>query len=65
MMRVIKDCTEQKPYNEERDKRNPNARWRHSRVVEVGEQENGWPGGDIITNKCMNCGTTWKKELPQ
>ncbi len=32
---------------------------------EVGEQEDGWPGGDIVTYECPNCGTRWKQELPQ
>ncbi len=37
----------------------------HENVVEVGEQEDGYPGGDIITVKCLNCGKTWRVELPQ
>jgi len=37
----------------------------HSDVHEVGEQENGWPGGDIVTYECRNCGHRWKAELPQ
>jgi hypothetical protein len=38
---------------------------RHSNVREVGEQENGWPGGDIVTYECKNCKHRWKAELPQ
>ena len=56
-------CTKDNPYTDERHK--PGMRWTHSDVTEVGEQEDGWPAGDIITNKCLNCGITWKEELPQ
>lgn len=41
------------------------GQWEHTRVKEVGEQENGFPGGDIVTLKCLNCGLEWKQELPQ
>ena len=37
----------------------------HPNAVEVGEQEDGYPGGDIITKKCPDCGKRWKEELPQ
>ena len=37
----------------------------HSDVHEVGEQEDGWPGGDIVTYECRTCGHRWKAELPQ
>lgn len=37
----------------------------HSDVHEVGEQEDGYPGGDIVTYECRNCGHRWKSELPQ
>jgi hypothetical protein len=37
----------------------------HDETEEVGEQQNGWPGGDIITLRCKNCGKTWKEELSQ
>ena len=53
-------CTVEDPWTPEKGKRviHPNAR-------EVGEQENGWPAGDIVTFECPICGTRWKKELPQ
>lgn len=38
---------------------------RHTKVREVGEQEDGWPGGDIVTYECQNCGKRWRSELPQ
>ncbi len=37
----------------------------HPLALEVGEQEDGWPGGDIVKMECPTCGTKWKKELPQ
>lgn len=40
-------------------------RWAHTNVVEVGEQEDGYPGGDLVTYKCKDCGQTWESELPQ
>jgi hypothetical protein len=61
----IEKCTEENPYTKERENANPDARWSHSRAPEIGEQEDGWPCGDIIRRKCLNCGLTWKEELPQ
>ena len=43
----------------------PGGQWEHPEADEVGEQENGWPGGDIITVRCPICGEKWKEELPQ
>ena len=37
----------------------------HEDAREVGEQEDGYPGGDIVTLECKNCGHRWKMELPQ
>lgn len=37
----------------------------HRLAREVGEQEDGWPSGDIVTYKCPTCGTQWRSELPQ
>ncbi len=37
----------------------------HEGCYEIGEQEDGWPGGDIIRRRCPNCGTEWTEELPQ
>lgn len=37
----------------------------HEDAHEVGDQENGWPGGDIVRMKCPHCGAIWKRELPQ
>lgn len=70
-MRVskIEECTEENPYTDERHEKAQEAgvrvRWSHSRAGEVGEQTNGWPGGDLVTMKCVNCGVTWRTELPQ
>ncbi len=41
------------------------GRWCHDDVVEVGDQEGGWPGGDWQRYRCNNCGHEWKEELPQ
>ena len=38
---------------------------RHENASEVGEQEDGYPGGDIVTYECADCGHRWKSELPQ
>ncbi len=37
----------------------------HPKAVEVGEQEDGWPGGDIVTYECPICKTRWEVEMPQ
>lgn len=44
---------------------NAPGRWEHTRAGEVGEQEDGYPGGDIVTMRCKDCGATWREELPQ
>lgn len=38
---------------------------RHVGAHEVGEQEAGWPGGDIVSMRCPHCEATWHEELPQ
>lgn len=53
-------CSEERPMPE-----GAKGRWAHGKVVEIGEQEDGWPGGDFVTKKCLICGHTWKEELPQ
>lgn len=60
-MRTIIECTDEHPW----DKQNTDARVRHHNVREVGKQEDGYPGGDIVRYECNNCGTRWKEELPQ
>lgn len=37
----------------------------HTNAHEVGEQENGYPGGDIVRMRCKDCGVEWRAELPQ
>jgi len=37
----------------------------HEDAKEVGDQEAGYPGGDIVTMRCPNCGHEWRKELAQ
>ena len=37
----------------------------HVKAEEVGEQVNNWPAGDLVYMKCLVCGASWEKELPQ
>lgn len=53
-------CTKENPWD-----RKTKGSVRHSDAHEVGEQEDGWPGGDIVTYECRNCGHRWRQELPQ
>lgn len=41
------------------------GRWEHKNAHEIGDQENGWPGGDIVRIRCDDCGLEWEEELPQ
>jgi len=41
------------------------GRWEHTNAHEVGEQLDGWPGGDIVRMRCDDCGESWRMELPQ
>ena len=60
----------------DRDPRNPNLppqfapteakRCKHPKASEVdGSQRDGWPGGDIVTMECPDCGAQWEAKLPQ
>lgn len=60
-----KQCTMENPYTPTRDEEEVGNRREHSDVREIGEQEDGYPSGDIVTKQCRNCGLTWKQELPQ
>lgn len=53
-------CTPERPW-----RRGDPVPVQHPEAREVGEQEDGWPGGDIVTMECPTCGTRWTKELPQ
>jgi len=37
----------------------------HPNAREVGDQEDGYPGGDIVYWERPDCGARWKEELPQ
>jgi len=37
----------------------------HPDAVAVGEQQDGWPSGDIQSYKCPHCGLQFTVELPQ
>ena len=53
-------CTEETPWRE--GEPGPVC---HPRAYEVGDQKDGWPGGDIVTMVCPICGIRWTEELPQ
>jgi hypothetical protein len=55
-------CTAAKPWDKQR---RPDEWVQHFDAREVGEQENGYPGGDIVTYRCPHCGHEWQAELPQ
>lgn len=59
---MIIECTKEKPWDKMKD---ADARVRHMGAKEVGDQEDGWPGGDWVRYECPHCGTTWKAELAQ
>lgn len=60
---IVKECTKDNPYSQERDK--SNVIWKHINALEVGEQKDGYPGGDIQRFYCPICSIEWKEELPQ
>ncbi len=38
----------------------------HPHASEVADsQEDGWPSGDTVLNRCPVCGHSWRQELPQ
>ena len=39
--------------------------WSHTNVEEVGDQVDGYPGGDLQRMRCKDCGVEWTTELPQ
>ena len=53
-------CTKEHPWKPEMG-----TPVQHADAYEVGDQEDGWPGGDIARYRCPNCGVEWKAELPQ
>ena len=59
---AIIECTKDKPWDGKTD---PGDRVRHADAKEVGEQEEGYPGGDIVTYACPHCGHRFRVELAQ
>lgn len=53
-------CTKDDPWTKGIGKRGI-----HPDASEVGEQRDGYPGGDIVSMHCPNCDITWDQELPQ
>jgi len=37
----------------------------HPEAREVGDQQDGYPGGDTVKMHCPVCNHTWTRELPQ
>lgn len=60
-----RQCKKDNPYTLERNRTEAGTGWEHDAAHEVGEQENGWPGGDIVRIHCDNCHEEWYKELAQ
>ena len=55
-------CTAETPWSYGQNA--PGQQVQHRDAVE-GEQIDGWPGGDMVSLYCPNCGLRWMKELPQ
>lgn len=53
-------CTPERPWRE-----SDGVPALHPDAIEEGEQESGWPAGDVVPMRCPHCGVRWKKELPQ
>ena len=53
-------CTAETPWKGQRA-----AFVRHADAYEVGEQRDGYPGGDYVDMRRPHCGTEWEAELPQ
>ena len=59
-------CTKETPWKRESVRMDGKEdRIVHLDAREVGEQEDGWPAGDIVTYECPHCGHRWRAELPQ
>lgn len=59
---AIIECTAARPWSKQKEL---HQRVRHAGAEEVGDQRDGWPGGDIQPMRCRDCGTRWEMELPQ
>jgi len=53
-------CTADDPWSPEKAKRA-----RHNDAVPIGEQQDGWPSGDIQRYRCPHCEHEFDLELPQ
>lgn len=56
-------CTADNPWSQAKD--TPDTRVIHPEALEVSDQINGWPSGDIVTYECPHCKHRWTQELPQ
>ena len=41
------------------------GRWYHPEARQIGEQRDGYPGGDLADFRCPICRHEWTEELPQ
>lgn len=53
------ECTAREPWGKGK------GRAYHPDADEIGEQQDGWPGGDLVTYECPHCGLKFQVELPQ
>ena len=53
-------CTAEPPWDPSKG-----SRAVHDNTEDVGEQQDGYPGGDLQRVRCKNCGKSWTMELPQ
>lgn len=55
---MIIQCTKQRPWNGKRERGDKVC---HHDTEQVGKQQDGYPGGDIVRIRCKNCGhTCWR-----
>lgn len=57
---MIHVCTADDPWTPAKGERAE-----HPMAREEGDQQNGYPGGDIVTYVCPHCKHRWTAELPQ
>ncbi len=56
----IHTCTKDDPWKE-----NMTGRCQHPKAREIGDQKDGYPGGDLVKMQCPICKVEWTMELPQ
>ncbi len=56
-------CTRETPWTV--DIHGPGILVLHPEAKPIGEQQDGYPGGDLVERRCPICGFEWTQELPQ